>query len=154
MSLAGRLLTAALPLIKLRSQYRPVSLGVRGLVRDAAGRVLLVRHSYIPEWHFPGGGVEPGETAEAAVRRELAEEGGVAVDGAVRLVGLFHNTAWAKGDHVAFYAVEAWRPCPPRRDLEIEAAEFFPPDALPADAASSVRARLAEARGAPQADRW
>lgn len=48
---------------------------------DADGRVLLTQR---PEgkklaglWEFPGGKVEPGETPEAALIRELAEEIGV-----------------------------------------------------------------------------
>ena len=36
--------------------------------------LLLVRPSSRPAWTFPGGGVERGETPEAAARRELAEE--------------------------------------------------------------------------------
>ncbi|MCF1504479.1 NUDIX domain-containing protein [Afifella sp. H1R] len=42
--------------------------------------VLLVRRSKPPFsaiWSFPGGHVEPGETAEAAARRELMEETGL-----------------------------------------------------------------------------
>ena len=44
------------------------------------GRVLLVRRKNAPDaglWGFPGGHVDPGETALAAAARELAEETGV-----------------------------------------------------------------------------
>lgn len=40
--------------------------------------LLMVRSSYRSEWNFPGGGVKPGEIPEAAARRELAEELGLA----------------------------------------------------------------------------
>ena len=40
--------------------------------------LLLVRSSYRTGWHLPGGGVRRGEMPEAAARRELAEEIGLA----------------------------------------------------------------------------
>lgn len=153
-ALPGRLLRALLPLIKLRTQLRGLSLGVRVCVRDDQGRVLLIRHSYLPGWHFPGGGVEFGETAAEAARRELAEEGGVELTEPPRLIGLFRNPEWTGGDHVAFFEADAWRPCPRKWGVEIEAAGFFAVGGLPLDVHPSVRRRLAERDGKPLGATW
>jgi mutator protein MutT len=56
----------------------PTLLGVIGVLRDGSGRVLLVQRServtHPGLWCFPGGHVEPDETLEDAVARELREE--------------------------------------------------------------------------------
>jgi RimJ/RimL family protein N-acetyltransferase/8-oxo-dGTP pyrophosphatase MutT (NUDIX family) len=44
------------------------------LVRDPAGRVLLCRLTYKPDWDLPGGVVEVNESPREAARREVAEE--------------------------------------------------------------------------------
>ena len=44
---------------------RPMTLGVRALIYDRHNdSVFLIRHTYVPGWQLPGGGVEVGETAE------------------------------------------------------------------------------------------
>jgi 8-oxo-dGTP diphosphatase len=55
---------------------------VGGIVRDGAGRLLLIRRGQEPSrglWSLPGGRVEPGETLEQAVVREVREETGLEV---------------------------------------------------------------------------
>jgi ADP-ribose pyrophosphatase YjhB (NUDIX family) len=134
---------------------RPMTLGVRGLACDEAGRVLLVRHTYAPGWHFPGGGVESGETAVAAVAREMAEEGGVEAIGAPLLLGFYANHANFPNDHIALYRIETWRPCATAPSNEIAERGFFALDALPEGVTRGTRRRLAEVfGGAPPEPDW
>ncbi len=52
---------------------------VRALVIDEVDRVLLVRFEFPTgtRWALPGGGIDPGESAHDALRRELIEEIGL-----------------------------------------------------------------------------
>lgn len=123
---------------------RGMTLGVRGVALDGKGRVLLVRHTYMAGWFFPGGGVESGETAVHALGREMAEEAGVEVAAPPTLAGVFSNHPGFRNDHVLLYRVTDWRPCPPSADGEIAERGFFALDDLPEGVSKGTRARLSE----------
>jgi 8-oxo-dGTP pyrophosphatase MutT (NUDIX family) len=135
---------------------RPMTLGVRAIVLDAEDRVFLVRHTYIPGWHLPGGGVERGETMLAALARELEEEGNIVMEEPPVLHGMFFNRAVSPRDHVGVYLVRRFRQTAPRApDREIAEAHFFARDALPQGVSRATRARLAESLdGAAIAQIW
>jgi 8-oxo-dGTP diphosphatase len=65
-----------------------------GAIRRPSGEVLICQrpaHKIYPgEWEFPGGKVEPGETVEQALARELQEELGIRVTAARPLIRLRH----------------------------------------------------------------
>lgn len=134
---------------------RSMTLGVRGVALDDQGHVLLVRHTYAPGWHLPGGGVESGEDAVYAITREMAEEGGVEATTAPALIGFFSNHANFPNDHIALYRFDAWRPCPPTSEGEIAERGFFAPNALPGGVTKGTRRRIAELfEGAPLSAHW
>lgn len=135
--------------------HRPMTLGVRTVVRDAAGGYLLVRHGYAAGWHFPGGGVEKGETAAAAAIREAAEEGGVEATSPPVLIGFYANHVNFPNDHIALYRIDSWRSCAPRQGPEIAERRFFMRDALPAGVTAGTLRRLDEIfHGAPPSSEW
>lgn len=145
---------------RLGALIRPfVTLGVRCLVTDGAGRVLLVRHTYISGWHFPGGGVDPHESSRAAAAREVREETGYSLAAEPAFFGLYWNKALAGRDHVALYIAEGdvaiGEDVIKAQGPEIAEARLFEEADLPADTVGAVRRRLAEWRGGePRAELW
>ncbi|RNG37375.1 NUDIX hydrolase [Streptomyces botrytidirepellens] len=71
-----------------------VWLGTTALFTDELGRVLLVLPTYRRGWLLPGGGAEPGESPDAACRREIHEELGLS-----RTPGRLLAVRWLAPDH-------------------------------------------------------
>jgi 8-oxo-dGTP diphosphatase len=56
---------------------------VGAVIRDETGRILLIKRGHEPGkglWSVPGGRIEPGETDQQAVVREVREETGLEVE--------------------------------------------------------------------------
>lgn len=135
---------------------RSATLGVRGVVVNEQGHVLLVRHTYTPGWHFPGGGVEKRETCATALLRELEEEAGIkAAPEALELVSVHANHAFFPNDHVLVYRVSAWTRGERTSRGEIAAAEFFDPHSPPEGVSPGTARRLRELfAGAAPSEAW
>jgi len=125
---------------------RPMTLGVRAIVENEHGQILLVRHSYTPGLYLPGGGVEQGEPARQALERELIEEAGIQLTGAAELCGIFSNHAIFRNDHVLVYHIRAnaWASCAATQSGEISEILWCDPLAPNPDITPGNRRRLAE----------
>jgi ADP-ribose pyrophosphatase YjhB (NUDIX family) len=135
---------------------RGMTLGVRAmLLKD--DHVVLVRHSYLPGWYFPGGGVEAGESLGEALEREVREEVGAVLAGPPQLFGVYRNANLHRNDHVALYVCRDWTrsEAPRLPNREIVACELFALGDLPGDTSPATLARLREVLGGePPSTDW
>jgi 8-oxo-dGTP diphosphatase len=72
------------------SASRPCLHVAAAVLRDSHGRVLLTQRTpgrdFAGCWEFPGGKLEPGESAQQALHRELTEELGIRIGGTTPLI--------------------------------------------------------------------
>ena len=106
---------------------------VAALIRDEAGRVLLVRKHGTAAFMQPGGKRDAGESDLAALSREIVEELGCCVDQrSARSVGVFDCASANEPGfalRAAVYAVDVEGPVAPR--AEIDQIVWVDPRALP-----------------------
>ena len=68
-----------------------------------------MRHTYTPGWHFPGGGVEAGNTIRETAEIEVFEETGIEIVGQLRFFGVYFNRNASARDHVVMYICDDWQ---------------------------------------------
>jgi 8-oxo-dGTP diphosphatase len=129
--------------------------GASAVVRDEAGRILLLRRADNGRWSLPAGMVDPGEQPAEAALREVLEETGVVAE-IERLGGVaMHESLYPNGDECQYLAV--WfraRPvggeARPDGEESLEVGWFAPDELPPVGGLTMLRIETtAEEHGAP-----
>ena len=102
---------------------------VNGIVfSKEQNKVLLIKRRDVPVWVLPGGGIEPNESPEQAVVREVEEETGYHVKISRKIAEYTPKCRLARFTH--FYECQILSGEPTLSD-ESQGVQFFPLDALP-----------------------
>jgi ADP-ribose pyrophosphatase YjhB (NUDIX family) len=125
--------------------------GARAVVRDTAGRVLLIERADNGYWALPAGAMELGESIAQCAIREVREETGLTVTAVTPFAmytGPDRTFTNMYGDtyqlFVVAFRVDTWEgDLLPSTD-ETTGAGFFPAETLPAPLSSTVPETLAD----------
>lgn len=125
--------------------FKPLTLGVRAIVVDSKGYILLVKHRDDHHWYLPGGQVHSKETLLEALERELKEEAGLSFDNLTRtrISGCYSSFKEGKSDHIVVYIVEN-SSLAKSTSIEIDECHFFPPHSLPDKISPATYRRVKE----------
>ena len=115
-------------------------IAVNALIFDGR-RVLLAYRDNIDWWNLPGGGMEPGETVDEAVRREVREETGLEVE-VEHLVGVYSKPQ--KREVVLTFRCRVVGGTL-TATAESRECRYFAPDALPVNTLPKHRQRVEDA---------
>ncbi|CAG4917626.1 NUDIX domain-containing protein [Paraburkholderia gardini] len=133
-------MTAAADVAGNAGTARPVTEVAVGVLVQPDGRYLLAQRPagkpYEGYWEFPGGKLEPGESVEAALARELHEELGIVVNASHRWHTLEHDYPHAYV-RLYFCKVTGWEGEPHGRE-----GQAFVWQALPAEVSPLLPATI------------
>jgi 8-oxo-dGTP diphosphatase len=130
-----------------------VQVGVGAVVMNAAGAMFMAQRGTLAKnergyWEFPGGGIEYGEAARAAIEREFLEEYGMVIQ-AGELLGFYEHVNSAEDQHwvsptfLAQHISGEPRICEPDKCAAIG---WFTLDDLPAPLSKMTRDEIEELR--------
>jgi 8-oxo-dGTP diphosphatase len=105
---------------------------VAGLIHQAGQWLVCQRRrdaAFALKWEFPGGKVQPGETLEAGLRRELREELGIDTDIGSECYRTRHHYPAQYTVELIFYEVTSFQGTP--QNFVFEQIRWAPLDALP-----------------------
>ncbi|RDB37235.1 NUDIX domain-containing protein [Spirobacillus cienkowskii] len=116
--------------------------GVRAIIVNN-DQVLLIKHTYYPGWHFPGGAVDKGESPRQAIIREVFEEVGVLVKEQPIVFDNYFHQIHRVDDIVILYVIKNYElvlsKCSEVKDLK-----WFNINDLPNDISHATKRRIDE----------
>ena len=128
--------------------------GVRAIILNDQGQVLLQRRTDMKCWGLPSGSVELEETGLEALKREVREETGLDVGHAEAMAlysGPSQRLKYPNGDEIQCFSiafiVRDWIGEPKADGVEGSEVQFWPMDALPEDLVDIHRRTLVDYRG-------
>ncbi|PKN94693.1 MAG: hypothetical protein CVU44_02470 [Chloroflexi bacterium HGW-Chloroflexi-6] len=107
------------------------TVGVRIIAVNNYDEVLLVKHTYKPGWHLPGGGIKRNETLFEAAIRELYEETGTKITN-IKFLGIYNDFSEGRNDHIVLFTGSVITTVTVN-SFEIEDLKFFSRDEFPKD---------------------